>query len=91
MRQIEEVRSDGSYYSQNDLRIHFGLDRGTETETVEILWPSGTHDVKDLACNKLYVAEEARSSKRYRWTSRWDGALSGGKPYCSAKARRASL
>jgi len=24
-RQIDEVRSGGGYYSQNDLRVHFGL------------------------------------------------------------------
>ena len=59
LRQIEEVRSGGSYYSQNDLRIHFGLDKATTVDEVEIAWPSGTKDVlRDLAANKLYVIEE---------------------------------
>ena len=59
LRQVEEVRSGGSYYSQNDFRLHFGLDQAAKAESVEITWPSGTKDVvKDLAANHLYVIEE---------------------------------
>ena len=59
MRQIEEVRSGGSYYSQNDLRIHFGLDQAMKADSIEIVWPSGTNDVlHDVAANHLYVIEE---------------------------------
>ncbi len=29
-RQIDEVRSGGGYFSQNDLRVHFGLGKGRE-------------------------------------------------------------
>lgn len=59
LRQIDEVRSGGSYYSQNDLRLHFGLDAAVKADMVEIQWPSGTKDVlKDLAANKLYVVQE---------------------------------
>jgi len=59
MRQIEEVRSGGSYYSQNDLRIHFGLDQAMKADSIEIVWPSGTKDVlHDVAANHLYVIEE---------------------------------
>ena len=59
LRQIEEVRSGGSYYSQNDLRLHFGLDQATQANAVEIAWPSGTNDtLHDLAANYLYVIEE---------------------------------
>ncbi len=57
--QIEEVRSGGSYYSQNDLRIHFGLDEAAKADVVEIRWPSGHVDMhKDLAAGALYVVEE---------------------------------
>lgn len=41
MTQMDEVRSGGSYLSQNDLRIHFGLGKATKIESVEIRWPSG--------------------------------------------------
>jgi hypothetical protein len=59
LRQIEEVRSGGSYYSQNDLRIHFGLDEATKADTIEIAWPSGAKDIlRDVAANHLYVVEE---------------------------------
>ena len=59
LRQIDEVRSGGSYFSQNDMRLHFGLDRADTVDSVEILWPSGTHDVlHDLPVNRLYVVEE---------------------------------
>ena len=57
--QIDEVRSGGSYYSQNDLRIHFGLDHSAKADSVEIKWPSGTTDkLIGLAANHLYVIQE---------------------------------
>ena len=39
-RQMNEVRSGGSYLSQSDLRLHFGLDTA-ETADLEIRWPTG--------------------------------------------------
>ena len=57
--QIDEVRSGGSYYSQNDLRIHFGLDAAKKIEAVTLRWPSGAVDIlKDLEANHLYVIQE---------------------------------
>ncbi len=57
--QIEEVCSGGSYYSQNDLRLHFGLDQATKADTIKIVWPSGTVDMlANVAANRLYVVEE---------------------------------
>ena len=44
LSQIDEVRSGGSYISQNDLRIHFGLGENTSVDLIEIHWPSGTVD-----------------------------------------------
>jgi len=41
MTQTEEVRSGGSYLSQNDLRLHFGLGDALKADLVEIRWPSG--------------------------------------------------
>jgi hypothetical protein len=59
LKQVDELRSGGSYYSQNDLRMHFGLDQATKVELVEIVWPSGVKDtLRDLAANHLYVVEE---------------------------------
>lgn len=57
--QIDEVRSGGSYYSQNDLRLHFGLDQADRVDLLEIRWPSGHVDTfKNLAVNKLYTVTE---------------------------------
>lgn len=57
--QMEELRSGGSYYSQNDLRLHFGLDRAKKVDSVEIRWLSGQVDeLKDLDVNRLYVIQE---------------------------------
>jgi hypothetical protein len=38
------VRGGGSYYSQNDLRVHFGLGAATEVDRVEVRWPSGREE-----------------------------------------------
>jgi enediyne biosynthesis protein E4 len=59
--QIDEVRSGGGYFSQNDLRVHFGIGKAEKIEVLEIRWPSGQVDsVKDLKANQLiYVKEGA--------------------------------
>ena len=57
--QIDEVRSGGSYFSQNDLRIHFGLGQAQKVELLEIRWPSGIVDlVKDIKPNQLIYVKE---------------------------------
>ncbi len=59
MALIDEVRSGGSYYSQSDLRLHFGLDQAKTVDLIEVRWPSGQVDsFKDLAVDRLYVVEE---------------------------------
>jgi enediyne biosynthesis protein E4 len=63
--QIDEVRSGGSYYSQNDLRLHFGLDQAKIVDLVEIRWPSGQIDTfRNLDVNKLYILEEGSKTPR---------------------------
>jgi enediyne biosynthesis protein E4 len=59
LSQMDELRSGGSYFSQNDLRMHFGLDQAAKVDLVEIRWLSGQVDkLTDLAANKLYVIQE---------------------------------
>jgi len=59
LAQMDELRSGGSYFSQNDLRMHFGLDQATKVDIVEIKWLSGQVDqIKDLEVNRLYVIQE---------------------------------
>ena len=57
--QMEEVRSGGSYYSQNDLRVHFGLGKANTVKKLEIQWPSGAVETfKDLAVNQILTIKE---------------------------------
>jgi hypothetical protein len=57
--QIDEVRSGGSYYSQNDLRVHFGLGGNRKVKSIEIRWPSGQVDtLNDVAANQLIFVKE---------------------------------
>jgi len=57
--QIDEVRSGGSYYSQNDLRVHFGLGKATKAQTIEARWPSGVVDtLNDVAAGQVVFIKE---------------------------------
>lgn len=41
-KQVDEVMSGSSFYSQNSLTLHFGLGASTHVDQVEVRWPSGT-------------------------------------------------
>jgi hypothetical protein len=57
--QTSFVQSGGSYLSQSDLRVHFGLATTSKIESVEITWPSGAKDtLKDLNADRIYTVEE---------------------------------
>jgi hypothetical protein len=61
--QTEEIHSGGSYLSQNDLRVHFGLASASKVDSVEIHWPSGAAEVlKDLAADKFYSVLEGKGA-----------------------------
>jgi hypothetical protein len=58
-KQTDEVRSGGSYLSQNDLRLHFGLGDATHADSIEVRWPSGQHTVlKDVAADRIVTITE---------------------------------
>ena len=58
-RQIDEVRSGGGYFSQSDLRVHFGLGHAQKADLLQIRWPSGQVDtVKDVVANQLVTIKE---------------------------------
>ena len=57
--QIGEVRSGGSYLSQSDLRLHFGLGKETKIDAVEILWPGGRKQaVNDVPADSITMIRE---------------------------------
>ena len=61
MTQTDEVRSGGSYLSQNDLRLHFGLGHATRIDSVEVHWPSGKVEKLDgLVADRMYPLLEGR-------------------------------
>jgi hypothetical protein len=45
IRQRQDVVSGGSYASQNDQVLHFGLGNATRVDKVEIKWPSGATEI----------------------------------------------
>jgi hypothetical protein len=62
-KQMDEVRSGGSYISQNDLRVHFGLAKA-EAADIEIRWPSGQVDkLAGLRANRIYTVVEGKGVK----------------------------
>jgi len=63
--QESEVLSGGSYLSQSDLRVHFGLGTNTQISKLEILWPSGKKEVfLDLHADHFYKVKEGEGTVR---------------------------
>jgi len=59
--QFDEVRSGGSYLSQSDLRLHFGLGQAPRVDRIEIEWPSGARQVlRDVPADRIIPIEEPR-------------------------------
>ena len=53
------VRSGGSYLSDNDRRLHFGLGAAETAEEVRISWPSGRHEsFGPLAADRIHTLRE---------------------------------
>jgi len=69
--QIDEVRSGGSYLSQSDLRVHFGLGKAEQVQLLEIRWPSGLIDtLHNVGANRLiYVKEGSGVVKTTEFTT----------------------
>src|SRR5258705_6849023 len=61
LRQVEDVHSGGTYISQNDLRLHFGLEARTKIDSIEVRWPSGVVDkVTGVSPNKIITIKEGQ-------------------------------
>ncbi|HEX8723327.1 MAG TPA: CRTAC1 family protein [Pyrinomonadaceae bacterium] len=61
LAQVDEVRSGGSYVSQNDLRLHFGLGGRAKVDLIEVRWPSGAVDkVTGAAANRVLTVREGQ-------------------------------
>lgn len=59
LEQFNEVRAGGSYLSENDPRLHFGLGVESKMNDVEIKWPSGkVQALHDLPADFIYTIKE---------------------------------
>jgi len=57
--QMDEVRGGASYISQNDLRLHFGLDANDKISEVSVRWPNGgSETLRDVAADYVYTLVE---------------------------------
>jgi len=64
-QQIDEVRSGGGYFSQNDLRVHFGVGKAQRIDILELRWPSGlVETLKDIQPNQLIYVKEGEGIVR---------------------------
>jgi len=60
--QTGEVVSSGSYLSQPDLRLHFGLGSHDRVDRAEVTWPSGKVEIlTNLAADRFYKVTEGKS------------------------------
>jgi len=61
LKQVQEVYSGASYISQNDFRLHFGLEKRAKIDTIEVHWPSGIVDkLTSLGVNKILTVKEGQ-------------------------------
>lgn len=70
-KQAQEVLSQASFYSANDLRLHFGLGAATKAD-LEIRWPNGgIEKVTAVDANQLVTVQEGSGvTKKERFSKR---------------------
>jgi hypothetical protein len=57
--QLNQVQSGGSYLSQSDLRIHFGLGGHEKVDKLEVFWPSGkVETLTNVGADRFYILKE---------------------------------
>jgi enediyne biosynthesis protein E4 len=63
--QRQEVRGGGSYYSQNDLRLHFGLGEASRVDRVVVRWPNGLEEAwTSPAVDRAHTLTEGTGTKQ---------------------------
>jgi enediyne biosynthesis protein E4 len=64
MTQSQYVHSGGSFLSESQRELTFGLANADHAEHVEIIWPGGTHDKVDtLQADRQYLITEGQGTK----------------------------
>jgi hypothetical protein len=63
--QWQEVRGGGSYVSQNDLRVHFGLGAAARVDRLEVRWPNGlVEEWRDVPADRIHRLVEGTGTAR---------------------------
>lgn len=66
-KQVDEVRSGGSWLSQNDLRLHFGLGNAVRVDELTLRWPSGQVDtLREIPSDQIIIVEEGKGWSAWR-------------------------
>jgi hypothetical protein len=53
------VRGGGSYLSQNDLRVHFGLAGATTVDRLQVRWPNGLEEEwTGITADRIFTVTE---------------------------------
>jgi hypothetical protein len=64
-KQIAEVTSGGSYFSQNAFTLYFGLGATATADRIEVRWPNGeTQSWRRVAGNRTIVITEGQQESR---------------------------
>jgi enediyne biosynthesis protein E4 len=63
-QQARAALSQTSYYSHDDLRLHFGLGKSAKADLIEVRWPSGGVDtLADVAGGRVVTIKEGSGTK----------------------------
>ena len=63
--QVQEVHSQDSYLSVNDLRLHFGLGRATQVDSLRVEWPNtGSETLAGVGSDQLIYVKEGEGIVR---------------------------
>ena len=53
--EAQAVLSQSSYYSVNDLRLHFGLGSAAVADRIEVRWPNGGRSVRSGVTSRQVI------------------------------------
>lgn len=63
LKQVQEVRSGGSFLSHNDLRLHFGLGEQPRADRIEVQWLGGKKETfGPFKANRLVFLQEGHGA-----------------------------
>ena len=63
-QQRQQVLGQSSFYSQSDLRLHFGLGKASKLDELEIRWPLGLREVyRNITADRIITLREGSAKK----------------------------